>query len=253
METQLQIDEQITRISALFERFSALQRAQEEAFKTRFQAFVPGFEAALRQADEIHSTSAPGFNIFTLVEVAESELIHSKFIAFLLDPRAAHAQGNAFLKAFFQMLAEKNHGIEKHFHQPLSLPTDPFEKGHWLVRREAFFTSDDQLYNYMDIVLANSALGARYVIENKINAGEQPDQIHRYFNYLEHEAPVLPYRAVFFLTRSGYAATTANGVTYYPLSYQKDIPHWLELALREVKAPGVQELVRQYMKLVEEF
>lgn len=250
---QNQVDEQVARMTGLFERYTALQRTRDAAFMTRFQAFVPGFQAALRSADEIHRASAPGFNIFTFLKVAESELMHSDFLAFLLNPRKEHAQGNAFLKAFFQMLTEKNIRSEKSSIPPLPLPPDPFEKGYWQVDREAFFTSQDQEYNYLDIVLSNPVIGARYIIENKVNADEQPNQISRYYNHLEQGKDSAPYRGVLFLTRSGYAAGTANGATYYRLSYRDDIHRWLDIALEEVKAPTVRETVKQYIALVHEF
>jgi hypothetical protein len=54
-----------------------------------------------------------------------------------------------------------------------------------------------------------------------------------------------------FLTPTGRESTTDEGVEYVRLSYQREIGPWLRYTAPSVKAPAVQELVQQYLTVIE--
>ena len=55
--------------------------------------------------EEKAKQSGENFNIFNILDLTTKEIIHSKFIAMLLDPRGKHGQGNLFLKLFINTIS----------------------------------------------------------------------------------------------------------------------------------------------------
>lgn len=87
-----------------------------------------------------------------------------------------------------------------------------------------------------------------FLIENKIYAGEQKNQLTRYKNFYP-EAPIL------FLTLYGKDAESAHDLKkdtdYFTISYEKDILLWLEKCVKEaVKLPMLREVIYQYINLI---
>lgn len=108
---------------------------------------------------------ATGFNVFHFIEPDENRL--SDVLAFLLNPKATHGQGDLFLRLMFGQLG---------------LLADAKRTQHATVRREA---TTDRILNSrrrMDIVIEAGALLA---IENKIDSSEQPEQVKDYLDQLD--------------------------------------------------------------------
>jgi hypothetical protein len=228
----------VAQIADFFERFDRPKQVAAEQFVARFNAFKLRYEEKREQAEIETRQSAPGFNIFRFLgEVWRSEKFHSDFIAYLLDPRESHGQGHLFLQTFFSSFKRK--------YPEVYVPNIFSAHGSWLVQRE-FITR----YGNLDIVLRNPLVKGLYVIENKVDAEEQVDQIARYSEYLEGQAKEYPYQSLLFLTPDGHSSVTANGKPYHPISYHSDITAWLERALPEVGAVIVRETVRQYQNLI---
>ena len=80
------------------------------------------------------------------------------------------------------------------------------------------------------------------ILPHQVDAWEQPDQLRRYWQWMESRKPAYPSRALVFLTVSGYEAYTAADHPYFPISYREDIPAWLDAALPEAQAPAVREV-----------
>ena len=221
---------------------SSTQFKNAENFTAAFSAFKSRYEEAREAAEITSGELAPGFNIFKLLEKERIEKVHSDFIAYLLNPYEHyryHSQGHLFLQTFFQMLQDK--------YPDLPLPEVPLDHGSWLLERDTGTTE-----NRPDIILRNPSLKALYLIENKVDAREQPRQIARYADYLARQAKVYPNQGLFFLTPNGRPATTDEGRPYYRISYHDDIRSWLKRALPEVKAPTVCETVQQYLNLIQD-
>lgn len=87
------------------------------------------------------------------------------------------------------------------------------------------------------------------VIENKIGAPEQPEQLQRYYAWLQQQHEYRN-RALVYLTLDGRKSLTAGNNPYFCLSYGEDIAGWLQAALSGVKAIRVREVLGQYLEVV---
>ena len=112
--------------------------------------------------DELAAVTGEHFNVFSILGVEADEVrTHSAFLADLLNPQGSHRQGTAFLKLF----------LEKALEYP-----GPDEYENFQVTKEV---STEQ--GRIDILLEKN--DACIVIENKIYAGDQDDQMERYYQY----------------------------------------------------------------------
>ena len=222
-------------VAQFIQRLAALHNAEALRFMDEFTAFKARFQHEQQSAELANRQRAPGFNIFDFFADRRREKFHSDFLAFLLNPRASHAQGHLFIESFFEMARRAD--------PTLLLPSGPLDHGFWLVEREVFIQD-----GFLDIVLRNPSLGALYVIENKIDADEQTGQLTRYGAYLERQGH--PFQGLLFLTLDGHESWTSKGVRYSQLSYRHDIHTWIETILPRVEAPTVRETVRQYQALI---
>ena len=115
------------------------------------------------------------FNLFTVLRQRGEEVgLHSRWLAFLLNPRAEHACGALFLKLFVATLQK---GVQPHSDdaEPCDLTIlDSFESDTATVGIEV--GGED---GRMDIVIDCPRWGT-IAIENKVWTGEQHLQIERY-------------------------------------------------------------------------
>ncbi|MCU1752206.1 PD-(D/E)XK nuclease family protein [Pseudomonas sp. 6D_7.1_Bac1] len=167
----------------------------------------------------------PGFNLFTLLRSASDEVrLHSRYLAFLLDPDGAHAAGGTLLKLLLEAL-----NIEGFDCQSATVEVE---------------------YRKIDILIRN-AKGQALIIENKIHAGDQDGQLYGYLKTLESEG----YQtfAPLYLTLDGSDADTKScrGIDYQRVSYATDILPWLERCqLWVIREAAVRESLLQYIDLV---
>lgn len=215
----------------------------DPVFKARFDRLKAGIKKRQATAQRHALTKAPTFNVFQILgpSVSRSEVgTHSAFLANLLNPQGTHGQGNLFLHTFLDYCVDR--------FDDFPMPETDAPADRWLVQTEL-----GSHLGRLDIVLQNPAAGYLCLIENKVDAWEQPDQLRRYWQWMELRKQGYPSRALVFLTVSGYEAYTAADHAYFQISYREDIPAWLDAALPEVEAPAVREVVRQYWDLVKSF
>lgn len=169
--------------------------------------------------------SGERFNIFSALWLDRRENYHSRFIAYLLDPRAHHDQGAKFLRCFFDKL-----GIE----DPSSLSV-------------ASVTAEYSVGELGRLDLVISTPQSIIVIENKIDAGEQEDQISRYRKWLDDNHHGRKQRLL-FLTPTGSPPTTGKADLNW--SYRKVI-EWLDDSLKGIPetAIPVRAVVEQYKRI----
>jgi len=200
-----------------------------------------GVELAELQAkvEERNKAVASGFNIFRLLSVAHKEVnTHSALLADFLNPDGRHGQKHLFLDSFLQVCKSK--------HQDFPLPRVDITSGRWIVEKEkATFLGN------MDLVISCPNLKFLLVIENKIEAFEQPDQLKRYADWMEGRKGSYVDQALIYLTPKGVQSHTGAGCHYFTLSYHDDIRAWLNASLLGVKAPRVREIIAQYVEIVE--
>jgi len=136
---------------------------------------------------------AKGFNLFDVFGFGSDEEKHSSILAWLLDENAGHGQGNSFLKAFCRQAGIKLSG-------------DALKE--YSVRVE--YTGRE---SRIDILIYRKSEFMIY-IENKIFAGEQPNQVDREWRDLNSLAASLwvqpNNRHAVFLTLEGCKPSSGN-------------------------------------------
>jgi len=165
------------------------------------------------------------FNVFQLCGVNRLENMHSKILATFLDPSESHGLGSLCLTKFFTLL------------------NIPFE----ITSATEVTTELSKTEGRMDIVIRDHELGWCVVIENKVDAPEQSEQLSRYWRWLCTNYCAENVRLL-FLTLDGHASeTVGKSVQYDRISYSRHIIQWLtECISVAAERPFVRETLRQY-------
>lgn len=178
------------------------------------------------------------FNIFSVIGVQRKEVrLHSAFIAELLNPQGSHGLGDRFLVAFLDnTLGKKNHSIEtKTANVVVEYFIGPISK-------------DGKRGGRIDILLTDKKNNA-IIIENKIDANDQENQLLRYYNFAKDKK--LSYDLL-YLTKEGNKAseysTNGEDVDYRCISYRYNIISWLEYCEQIAdKLPLIRDTIHQYI------
>ena len=165
----------------------------------------------------------PNLNVWEAVNLAGSELKHCSFLRWLLDPRGSHYQGDLFLKSFIERFSESF---------PREIPKD--ELSSCKVKSEDFYHGVGRV----DISITGRSF--IIVIEAKIDAGEQEDQVSRY-GQLRQDSPKNV--VIVFLTKDGRKPNF--GPADLCIKW-KNIGEICKEFVKECKNPWLAELVRQY-------
>ena len=186
--------------------------------------------------------SGETFNVFEVLRLQRDEVrLHSSFIAALLDPKGSHGLKSKPLELFIQVMDAE--GILG------DLSTVKSE-------RELFIgqiSKNGEEGGRMDIVLVDKQKNA-IVIENKIDAKDQPKQLLRYDNYCKKHFK--NYR-IYYLTKWGDAPSDEScggkEIEYWTASYSEDIIQWLDKCteISETVKP-VKETIKQYRTNLQE-
>lgn len=191
------------------------------------------------------------YNIFSVLGLETSEVqTHSAFLASLLNPDGNHGVGSAFLDAFV-----KEMNLED-----LQLDTTNSQ-----VKVE-HVTGDGRI----DILIFDNNKKA-IIVENKIYAGDQPEQLKRYDDYAKQQF-TNGYRLL-YLTLDGHkpskdSTKDLKDNQYLRLAYNndlnivnkdsldnniigRDVLHWLEECVKiAYNKPLVRETIIQYQSLI---
>ena len=201
----------------------------------------------------VAEATGENFNIFSVLQMERNEVkTHSRFLAELLNPKGSHGQKDVFLKKFVEITNTEMFDIGND-------KIKNFDTSNAKVDVEFFIgqvteCKDDKL----DILdRSTKCTGGRIdilirsgenviMIESKIYAPEQPNQLIRYKNY--H-----PNGKLFYLTLDGKESETKNinKNDYECLSYENDILNWLEECRKEsVTTPNLREAITHYINLI---
>lgn len=184
------------------------------------------------------------FNVFETIGFTDQELMHSRFLAFLLDPRQSHALGDLFIKGF---LKEVLFSADKTSRGALYEDLDQRnlherDLRQTLVRRE---------YEHVDILLTNEAHKFALVIENKTWTTEHDDQLNVYYQIVKHTYPDWLVFGIYLTPRGAVPFRKEDRERYLPLSYEavcKSIVGILEDAVKVDDAVRVS--IEQYAGMV---
>ena len=190
----------------------------------QFQVNIPIIEIIEKETNELLIKEKKRFNIFIkCLTKHHLEELHSKFIYYLLNPKETHDCGTLFLELFIETLKEDefiNEKIKK-LNVNYNFITTTREK--YIGR-----SWESDIYGFIDILIEFSELNI--VIENKIKAPEQENQIERYVNYCKNQRK--DYIAL-YLTVDGYESAQAGDEEYFLISYRRHILSWLEKCINE--------------------
>jgi len=187
-----------------------------------------------KKSDEISRLKGEDFNIFTILDLESKEnKTHSNFLFEILNPNGRHYFKDSFLKLFLKQL---------------HIELDEYESESFEIQKEVSFSN-----GRMDLVISSKNFIA--VIENKIFAIDQSEQLKRYDSYLKTSDKKI--KILCYLTLDGRDASDdskqdlTKDVNYTCISYKNDIKDWLELCLREVgDFPIIRETIKQYLILI---
>ena len=198
------------------------------------------------------SRRGENFNIFNDLGLISDEVrLHSSIIAALLNPHGTHGQGSIYLSEFLKVLAKACKGrIKADFldvdSQSLSVQV---EKSIGAVTNETG--------GRIDLYITDTR--HRIIIENKIYAGDQSNQLKRYWNYGISKAKEPTPESTFilvYLTLDGHepSETALGGITrenYICISYKSEIIEWLNSCLAySVNLPLIRETINQYITTI---
>lgn len=185
---------------------------------------------------EIANRHGERFNIFSILGVQRDENhTHSRFLSELLNPMGRHGEGTRFLNAFLSQLPN---------------PPNPVT-GRVKVKRE--FATEHK--RRVDIVVESSDLIVG--VELKIDANDQKEQLHDYYQELERRSKgrkrvVLAYLTLNGKQPSNYSRKNLSPENIQCLSFATDIRQWLQTCCQQSghKSELVHALM-QYQRLIE--
>ena len=181
------------------------------------------------------------FNIFKVLGLSYSEVrLHSAILAELLNPEGDHGLGDKFLKAFIEIVIGKKANLN---FDTRSAKTDV----EFYIGR---ISKNKKKGGRIDIFIRDN--NKAIIIENKINAIDQPWQLYRYNNYAEGIYHTGNY-ILLYLTLDGHQPSEEStgkdpDFTYFCISYSKDIMDWLNTCHRIATShPIIRETIVQYI------
>jgi hypothetical protein len=201
--------------------------------------------------DKIASLTGENFNLFKILKLTTNEVrTHSAFIAELLNPKGNHGQKSIYLEHFINIIKER-----------LSKTTQiDFVTDGAVVKVEpriGLINSDKTQGGNIDILITDIN-GLNIIIENKINAGDQENQLIRYSDYAKAHKGLLLYLNLggrqpssFSTEDKGKKIELINEKDYFVISYSEHILCWLEKCHKESSNfPIIRESIQQYIHLI---
>lgn len=170
------------------------------------------------------------FNIYSLLglEYKENET-HSNIIADLLNPKGSHGQGSLFLEKFIECITNV----------PTSITYAEVFREYYIGLINENYTEGGRI----DLLIKwNKHI---WVIENKLYAKEQPNQIERYKN-------AFPFAKTLYLKVEKHLRYSNSEIVDYEISYEDEISKWLSLCIDQLNDKlYLQNSIKQYYNLVQ--
>lgn len=184
------------------------------------------------------------YNIFSILKMDTKEvLLHTPIIHSLLDKNGQHGAGSGFCELFLETLrAETNQKIT-------------FNCSDYIVIKDMSLGEIDDNYQKggsLDLYLEDNK-GNALIIENKIHAVDQNNQLIRYKKYN-------PKATLLYLTLNGTSPSHASvgnklllNEDYYCISYRDTISNWVQKCANSVKSTSlVYSTLFQYQMIIDQ-
>lgn len=192
----------------------------------------------IRYSEIILKISGERYNIFNILKIEGDEVnLHSRLICSLLDPHGSHGFGSDFLRIFIDIVGLSNNVNEA---------STQVEKYIGKINDEEDTGGRIDIF----IKLKNDT---SIIIENKIYAPEQKNQMLRYYNYSPN-SPLL-YLTLFGERPTAYSTSGKKEVEerIIAISYEKHIARWLQKCIeKSASQPLLRETLRQYLNTIKQ-
>jgi hypothetical protein len=173
------------------------------------------------------------FNLFDAVGMQRQEIRHSRFLAYLLDPRNPHGLGSGFLRAVLVQAVSTNRPPNV---SALRVETADLDLSTVYCERDHF-----------DVSVEIPSLKLLFVIENKIDALESQNQLNNYRKLAIDRYTDFNFLGV-FLTVTGYQG---DNKAWSAMGYEMIIAA-LKRACEHASLPPDSDMaIRHYIALIE--
>ena len=199
--------------------------------KKTIQNLLSQIKTISRSYDKVEKALGENFNIFSVLGIEHyEETTHSRFIGELLNMNGHHNFGNKFLIAFLNIL---------------DLNNIDFDFINYNIYLEHYIGNVTETTGGRIDILLVDCNDKKLMIENKIYAREQKNQLLRYYNYDESGT-------LLFLTLYGYNSDNHKSFeSYINISYSENIIKWLNRCQEiAVENPILRETIKQYKNLI---
>lgn len=179
------------------------------------------------------------FNVFSALNMCSDEVrLHSRLLATLLNPKANHGLENEFLKSFL---------ID------LGLPEDYITYCKEQIVERPIGEVTEATGGRIDIILEDR--GHAVIIENKIYAGDQPNQLLRYHNYGVKTFGENNFKLVYLTLYGSDPSPYSLGGEHFEfikLSYAQDILKLLEDFVPTQPVKPVHRTIKDYITIIKQ-
>lgn len=201
-------------------------------------------EAIVDEYQSLEKSSGKGYNLFSVLGVYDEEVLHSKVIASLLDINGKHRQGNIFLKEFINVCYGQDcydFDIESY--------SIVCEKAIGSVKIDEEYSDGGRI----DIFISDK-YGHHIIVENKIYAGDQEQQLERYNKHRGIGTPPAP---ILYLSpfgkkpsKNSYGKLKEDD-DYKCISYKEHIHNWLTKCTKLDIPDYLKHSIENYINLVD--
>lgn len=200
-----------------------------------------------------HDESGDNYNIFQVIHMTSNETsVHSAFLADMLSPDGRHHTGGTFLRLFIEMLSDEQ-----------KLKLGDFDVDNARVSVEFYIGKmTEYTGGRLDIIVSSVINGIEkaVIIENKIRADDQNNQMIRYYNYAEEHYQgnylllyLSPDGSVHDLEKTAHSTKIdlKENEQFHTISYESFIRGWLMKCLDTVPdKPLISSAITHYYNLL---
>lgn len=215
----------------------------------KLKALLQNVAIIQKKYNDLAEYSGEHYNVFDILGVRSNELSHSLILTNLLDAKGKHGQKDVFLKLFLEQINNRFKEEPHYYYDYLK----NFKTSNSTANKEIhlggvnFETAEG---GRVDIVITSEQ--ENIIIENKIYAGDQYQQLLRYNNHYKNQ-PII------YLTLEGKEPSDGSkgglvlNQDFICCSYQTDIKEWLEKCIKEmINKPFIRETLNQYLILIQQ-
>ena len=200
-----------------------------------FAQLLAQINSTIKVYEKHAELSGEKFNVFSIMGMESDEVrTHSSIIGELLNPKGSHSLGSKPLELFIkQVFSFKEDFI--------------FDYDSSVCQKEIHIgkINEDKTEGGRVDLIVKDCTGVKLVIENKIYAPEQKNQLERYKKQY-------PNAEILYLTLEGDDAKSKGNLIvdkdYFLCSYKESILNWIENCAKEAfDKPMVREVLNQYL------